>query len=95
MKLPVKMNLHIDNLTNSKPGGTDRQSVLDFYDSFPMNPKYAMIEPKHFKKKPLRVKRTKDRLARLASEDFGTLEDELDESSSDEDDNAAGQGASY
>ncbi|MCJ1264231.1 hypothetical protein MMC22_004102 [Lobaria immixta] len=55
LHLAVKMKLHLDYIEKPQVGVTDLQLLLEFYDSFPRNPKYRFINPQDFKLRPARL----------------------------------------
>jgi hypothetical protein len=74
------MKLHLDS---PRAEGSDRPSLLNFWDVFPRLPKFAAIKPRDFKPRPRRNRTTKIGCAEVV-EEFGNIEDEMDAAGSDE-----------
>ena len=76
LNLAVKTKLFLDA---PRAEGTDRTSLLEFYDTFPQMAKYQNIKPHHFKLKPARTKRLrKESSDKPEKEEFGTIMDEIE-----------------
>lgn len=77
LNLAVKMKLHLDDLDHPQKGGTDRQSLLDFYDNFPHNPKFRFIKPRDFKMKPVRSSAIGKKTETEDWDEFGEIPDRV------------------
>jgi hypothetical protein len=77
--------LYLTYKASPYPSGTDRQSLLDYYDNFPSSGKYKYIKPTTFKIKLIRRGKVLSRKPSPASvEEFGVLDDKVDSSLSDD-----------
>ena len=75
LNLAVKKKLYLDA---PRAEGTDRTSLLEFYDTFPQMTKYQNIKPYHLKLKPARAKcLRKGSSNNLEMEEFGAIMDEI------------------
>ena len=84
LNLAVRVKLHLDA---PRAEGTDRQSLLEYYDMFPRLPKYAAIKPRDFHKRPLRMVAGRKRNSNGAEqvEEYGHvkgMEEDIDEDAS-------------
>ena len=58
--------------------GTNRQSLLNYYNLFPRLPKYSNIKPSHFKRK-LQHSRVTKKIVEPIVEEFGNIVDNAKE----------------
>ena len=72
INLAVKTKLHIDA---PRAEETDRQALLDFFDYFPQNKKFAYIKESDFEFKPVRASRASTRLINDDFDGFGVSSD--------------------
>ena len=84
LNLAVKTKLYLDA---PRAEGTDRTSLLEFYDTFPQMAKYQNIKPHHFKLKPARAKcLRKESSNNPEMEEFGAIMDEMEVTEAEDED---------
>jgi hypothetical protein len=81
VSLAVKTKLWLNWKANPVVGGTDRQSLLEFYDTFPES-KYERIKPSAFKLRPWRESHKQKHRRAVVHEEFGDLEEQMDDTPS-------------
>jgi hypothetical protein len=80
VNLAVQTKMYLDYTKNPTINGIDRQKLLDYFDEFPFLEKYKNIKVAAFKAKPLRRgKITKRKAASLEVEEYGDLDEEMDD----------------
>ena len=84
LNLAVKTKLYLDA---PRAEGTDRISLLEFYDTFPQMAKYQKIKPHHFKLKPARAKcLRKESSNNPEMEEFGAIMDAMEVTEAEDED---------
>jgi hypothetical protein len=72
--------MYIDYTKSPTINGTDRQKLLDYFDEFPFLEKYRGIKVTAFKAKPVRRSKTsKRKVASFVVEEYGELDEEMDD----------------
>ncbi len=74
------MKLHLDS---PRAEGSDRLSLLNFWNVFPRLLKFAVIKPRDFKPRPRRNRITKIECAEVVKK-FENIENEMNAAGSDE-----------
>ena len=94
LNLAVKMKLHLDD---PRGDGSDRESLLRFYDAFPRVRRYSRIPVTALKRKRVpRIEKSRKKTNRVPCEVFGSLpgEEEILASDDDEQDEKKEEGNS-